>query len=400
MTFAQIIETLKNKAPKLILIIVLLFGLGLNRNQILGFSPVNRDTTNMVLLDQVASKYYQRNVSLTSDDNVVFAVADDKGEQLGFLAWSQRFSDDFHGYAGQTPVIIFMDDKYVITGVELLPNSETGRFVARLKNSGLLNSWNGKHILDDLDSPQAVSGATYTSNSVIGNVDASLAYVSEKGRTTGLVWLDNLLGQFAVLAVLVLALFCSFMPRRGQRLRLVVLVLSVLVLGVWQGAFVSLDLIYKWALNGTSFVGRFGLIAVLLSAVVIPIIFSRSFYCNYLCPFGAVQEVIGKFNSHKLVVPTKILRLFRMIRQFFLAAILVLLFVNPYFEAAEVEPFAIFTIKSAALSVIIIAVIGLVASVFIQRAWCRLLCPTGEFLALLQRRFVWRKKDKNSEGRS
>lgn len=396
MTLKQITDTLTNKAPKLILIIVLLFGLGLNKDQILGYSPLSSQTTDLVYLRQVASAYFKDSVSLNSDDNVVFDVTNNRGEALGFLVWSQKFCDDFHGYGGPTPVAIFLDDKYVITDVEMLANSETGRFVARVKGSGLLNGWVGRHILDETPSVQAVSGATYTSNSVIGNVDAALAYVSEKRRAVESTWRDNLIGQIAVLLVLALALFCCFTHKRIRGLRLVVLGLSIVVLGVWQGAFVSLDLIYKWAINGTSFTERFGLIAVLLSAVVVPLIFSRAFYCNFLCPFGAVQELIGKLNPHKLNIPTKILRLFRAIRQVFLGAIVILLFINPYFEASEVEPFTIFTIKSVALSVVIIAIIGLVSSIFIQRAWCRLLCPTGELLALLQRKMTWNFKGRKS----
>lgn len=57
----------------------------------------------------------------------------------------------------------------------------------------------------------------------------------------------------------------------------------------------------------------------------------------------------------------------------------------PYFDLRDVEPFSAFLIGSASVASVVLAVGSLVASLFVQRPWCRLLCPTGELMAILRR---------------
>ena len=76
-----------------------------------------------------------------------------------------------------TPVKIFIKKNKVIK-VEALPNRETPKFFARLKD--LLTSWDGKTVSKaSKTEPDAVSGATYSSNAVIKNVQAGLKYYQD-----------------------------------------------------------------------------------------------------------------------------------------------------------------------------------------------------------------------------
>ena len=72
------------------------------------------------------------------------------------------------------------------------------------------------------------------------------------------------------------------------------LLLSVAVLGIWQGAFLSLALLYRWLLFGTSPLVRFGIFAAVVLSLLLPFLTNRRFYCAYLCPFGAAQELAGR----------------------------------------------------------------------------------------------------------
>lgn len=389
MKLRNIFETLSNKSPKMLLIIVILMGLSVNQKQLFGYRFADEEKDNLAVLEKATQRYFNEPVRLVSDDNMMFEVTDSADVVVGYVVWSESVSDLSHGYGGRTPVAIFLNPEQYITSVRLLQSNETGRFVARLQNEGFFDRWNGKHILDDVVNPDAVSGATLTSNSVMANVKAIMDnVVTNRNRVSGTDW-SSVLPQLVVLLIVVLSLLCFFVPGHTKWLRIPTLVLSIAILGVWQGAFVSIDLLYKWMLNGTSFVGRFSLIAIVLTSIFIPLLLSRSYYCTYLCPFGAIQELLGKLNNRKLVVPRMVLLIFRIMRQLFLVTIVVLLFVNPYFDPSVVEPFAVFMINSAAVSVIIIAALGLIGSLFVHRAWCRLLCPTGELLSFLQRRLKW-----------
>jgi electron transport complex protein RnfG len=102
-------------------------------------------------------------------------VLDAQDKVLGYVVYSKPASDGIKGYAGETPVLIAFDGKKVITGVYLLQNRETPKFVKRVEDAGFFKSWNGltvkKAVKKDVD---VVSGATYTSNGVSQSVRAAL----------------------------------------------------------------------------------------------------------------------------------------------------------------------------------------------------------------------------------
>ena len=81
---------------------------------------------------------------------------------------------DVAGFNGPTPVEISVS-KGVITGIKALPNRETPRFFQQVLDSGLLDKMNGKTVEEakamKLD---AVSGATFSSNAIIKNIQLGL----------------------------------------------------------------------------------------------------------------------------------------------------------------------------------------------------------------------------------
>ena len=81
----------------------------------------------------------------------------------------------FIGFNGRTPVeIAFVDGRIVY--IKALPNTETPEYFNLVKESGLFERLNGltasEALATDLD---AVSGATYSSEAVIGNIQAALS---------------------------------------------------------------------------------------------------------------------------------------------------------------------------------------------------------------------------------
>ena len=82
--------------------------------------------------------------------------------------------DDIIGFNGPTPVEISIVDG-VVTGIKALPNQETPRFFQRVLDGGLLEKLNGLTVEEarqtELD---AVTGATFSSNALIGNIRRGL----------------------------------------------------------------------------------------------------------------------------------------------------------------------------------------------------------------------------------
>lgn len=135
---------------------------------------------------------------------------------IGYAACSKPASDGITGFKGETPLILCFDKERKIIRVLLMENKETPGFVARVVEGGLLNSWNGKTIKEAMKvSPDAISGATYTSRSVIASVQAVLKQLSTvqpsimKSHPKGFV-----LTMLAVIAVLL-----SYFTIRTQRIQ-------------------------------------------------------------------------------------------------------------------------------------------------------------------------------------
>ncbi len=100
-------------------------------------------------------------------------------KHLGYIAYSKPASDSITGYRGETPLLIAFNDDHTVRGVRLLPNRETPGFVKRVEDAGFLDSWNGLKIKKAIDkTPDAVSGATYTSRSIAASMKAALVQLS------------------------------------------------------------------------------------------------------------------------------------------------------------------------------------------------------------------------------
>lgn len=82
---------------------------------------------------------------------------------------------DVEGYNGTVPVKIYIK-KNKIEKIEILKNQETPKYLALVKKS-LQNAWDGLTIKDaKAKKVDAVTGATFTSEALIENVNKGLDY--------------------------------------------------------------------------------------------------------------------------------------------------------------------------------------------------------------------------------
>lgn len=90
-------------------------------------------------------------------------------------------ADDVEGYAGTTPLKIFIKGNK-IHRIEALKNLETPKYFALIKRD-LLTKWNGltvkKAAAQQVD---VITGATYSSESVIENVRRGLEFYNKNGK--------------------------------------------------------------------------------------------------------------------------------------------------------------------------------------------------------------------------
>ena len=194
-------------------------------------------------------------------------------------------------------------------------------------------------------------------------------------------------------------------PTRLNVFRIVFLLFTVGFIG-WYGqgqlSIVNLtSTIEAWRLGNSMEFLLFDPMSVVLWVFVLVSLFvwGRGTFCGWLCPFGALQELISIMTKKLGIKPsrlhTKVDARLKYIKYVVLVAVLVAAFSSSVWteRTIEVEPF------KTAISLYFIrdwpyvawAVATLLLSVFVYRGYCRYICPLGAALALfgVVRLFKW-----------
>lgn len=309
-----------------------------------------------------------------------------------FVVNTRVLAKDVQGYGGPVPLKIHIDKDGKLTAIEAEPNAESPSFFDRAKE--LFSRWQGKTIdeamAEDVD---AVSGATFSSKAIIGNVQRGLAYAKQRGladggkdaqkesaeRTVATGWtLGSIVALIAVLLGAVVPLFTN-----NRRMHLVQLVVNVVVLGLWTGTFVSYTLFLRLFAGGVS-LSAIGTLAapllMLIVALLYPLAGRSGHYCAHVCPFGSAQELAGKLSRRKLRITPRVLRVLTALRNLLWGVLMALLLTGTCSAWIDYELFTAFIYSSASVWVIVLAMLFLVLSVWVPRPYCRFVCPTGALM--------------------
>ena len=211
-------------------------------------------------------------------------------------------------------------------------------------------------------------------------------------------------GNIAILAVLLGVLTAILVkmqwlarrPRLLVPLRMVFLAVVVGWLGWQVGAQVTIVNLLTWlqaALGNGSLAVMLSdpLIAVLMAFVVVSfVVWGRGVFCGWLCPFGALQELLAKAGQRLGIAPVLLSwrahRLLWPVKYVVLAVLVGLSFYSMAVAgtAAEVEPFkTAISLKFARdWPYVVYAVTLLTIGLFTERFFCRFLCPLGAAMVL------------------
>ena len=321
-------------------------------------------------------------------DNDCYLLYDKSEKLVGKALFSMPYCADIKGYAGNVPLVILLSPDGKVQKIHLLDNTETPSFLNRVVEKGFLESWAGLSV-DEAKAKQvdAVTGATYSSSAISKSVRVRLENYAGSGTTN--VDFDqnnNLVGFIASMVFLLFAGFCFWEPQRTRKFRIILLLASIGVLGFWQGQFISIAKLSAWLVSGVNWQMEIFLFIVLVAGIMAPLFLGKQFYCMYVCPFGACQELVGKINTkHKLKISPKVVKWLRYLRYVLLVVLGALLCTSLDISIENFEPFSAFKFQFASLAVLILAGVILVMSIFVNRPWCTFLCPTGAFFSLFMK---------------
>lgn len=272
---------------------------------------------------------------------------------------------DILGYGGKVPLEITVKDS-VITDIRPLDNAESTDFFAQAA---------AMHV-------DAVSGATLSSTALIGNMSRGLQYLQQQPAVQPQAKpfpLKTAAGLVVVLMAAILPLFV-----RNRTYLLIQQLLNIIVLGFWCGTALSYSSMTGYLAHGAA-IAAFAIPAVMLiTAFVYPLFGKKSYYCTFVCPFGALQQVAGRCVKYKLPLRPKTLHCLDIFRQVLWAALMCCIWSGVWSRWTDYEPFSAFIFRSASWVTIAIAAAFIALSFVITRPYCRFVCPVGTLLKTSQ----------------
>lgn len=315
-----------------------------------------------------------KEVVMTEDSMADVATTLDDGT---IVVNTTSLCKDVQGYAGTVPMEVSVKDG-IVQDVKPLPNEETPDFFDEAKV--IVVNWKGKSVEDALQlDVDAVSGATFSSNAIIRNVKAALAYVAENGdalvASGGGLATKDIIGLIVVLMAALIPLFI-----KNKTMRLVQIILNVAVLGFWCGTFLNYTFFLRVAANGFNMWMDLVPVIMLITAFIYPLFGKKGYYCANVCPFGGLQDLAGKASKKKIKISKPVLKYLTWFRQLLWIVLMSLMIAGLWFDWINYEFFTAFIFQSAPIVVICLAVLSLIISVFIPRPYCRFVCPTGTLM--------------------
>ncbi len=307
-----------------------------------------------------------------------------RGEETLYAAESAALAGGISGYGGPFDLLVIVDESGILERVVLVRHNETPSYVLGVRD--FLSSFAGLSPAAPLEPGRdvdAITRATVTS-------DAFAA----AARVTGRKILNAALGRDVPLeaekerwdwpwALAAAAFFggAVWASRRATEVaRVLFAAAAVVVLGFWAGRFVSVGDVGRLVMwKFPPFGPRLSIYALLGGGAATALIFGNV-YCGWICPFGALLEILYKLPVAKLRVAPGFARRLSGLRFIILCVVVALVIATWELGVATYEPFdELFAYAAVGMSLLYLVAV-LAASAFHYRFFCRYLCAAGALL--------------------
>ncbi len=322
-----------------------------------------------------------------------FHVLDTDGAELGYLIRTLPHADRIIGYCGITDTLVALDREGRVLGFKIRKSEDTKTHVGDvMADRHFRKTWNGMtwEQVAGMDLKMAgvegVSGATMTSLAVAEGIVHRFRVAQGEMRPQAV---RVGVRDFGLVAVAVLGVWLTFTKRDGrERWRRWFQWVVIGYVGFLNGDLLAQSLLAGWAKSGVAWRMAPGLVLFAAVAFALPWAAKRPLYCQQLCPHGAAQEVITRLAPARwrVSVPASLDRALRWLPGVLLLFVLLVVMLPLDFDLAGLEPFDAYLIRSAGVATIAVAVAGLLAALWVPKAYCKYGCPTGALLEFVRAR--------------
>ena len=318
----------------------------------------------------------------------------EKGEREpdGLCFLSTDFAPKVKGYAGRIKILIGMNKKGQIKGIKVLSHNETPSYTQALQETEYTDQFKkhdhkSEYILGtDLD---GITRATVTSLAVNAAVERSVKYAANKfyqlevKQKGSFKWKDIFLNYDLYIITLFFILSIYFYLKGISNARYFILTGAIIYFGFVKLNFISIiSLINIFAGRIPDLISSLSWYLLFVFTLISTIIWGR-IYCGWICPFGAIQDILGKISPFHVKIKNNDEKKARLIKYILFVIIVGAVFFTGNTGFTNIEPFnAIFKLEGD-IFIFIFLIFLLFSSLFIFRFWCRYLCGVGAFLSLI-----------------
>lgn len=294
------------------------------------------------------------------------------------------------GYGGPINILVAVDREGHLIGARYIDSSETPSYI-----NGIEDWLNGLVGIDlstgtlDLKRVDGLTGATVTSGAALAAIDHSAVRVGDLAFGVDWARSDNdrslAIDPGLLATIILLAAFFPVYLSGSERARTVYLVSTIGVLGLWLNTFITETDLVNISMGHVGSPSDNPQRWLLIGFVAISGLLFGQAWCGYVCPFGALQDLIGRLGRRfglRTYVRRSFDRHMRMLKYGILALMLVAVWLTGNGHLASFDPMQHLFSPSFGGWMVSMALVVLIGSLFYVRLWCRYLCPLGAALAL------------------
>ena len=358
--------------------------------------PALPEHTAQALVGQL--KLVESSAGISDSGRVVnyFEVQQEDGTLAGYIFSSEELSPEIRGFGGKINIAVYVNSNGRLIDFHIISSNETPEYLELLTK--WRNSLSGRFLFEPepFANIHTVTGATISSDAVLSALKISGKRFAGQilGKSIepripekkGLAkYIPDTSGIYLIAAFFMSLIVVYY---GGFWSRLIVLILNLAIGGIWLNAQYSSEQIASILSWHIPAVGSSGVFLLVVGVPLMVIVFGN-IYCGYICPFGAMQELLGYLIPRRFKKPlaAETMKKARFLKYIILLLLILVFFLSRNRTTLATDPLiSVFNFHftnddfKVVLSFIIAA--ALVGSIIYTRFWCRYLCPAGAFLSL------------------
>ncbi|MCM8787311.1 MAG: FMN-binding protein [Candidatus Omnitrophica bacterium] len=334
-----------------------------------------------------------------------FAYICETNGRKEYILETDKYVTNIKGFTGPIKLEIALTENGNITRIKVLEHKETPHYVRDLDK--FLKQFEGRFIEEEFSTQNidTMTGATITSTAIIDIVNEVGRKIKDKlteQKSTSSISTQNVIFDkncfyLFIFTFFAIILYCFF---KNVWLRKIFLFFVVIFLGFISNltfSFNHLANLLTFNFLSSKFLSQ---IFIYILPIFLGILFGQ-FWCSWLCPFGALQEILGSTKTLRKI-SGNLDNKARYFKYVFLTIFVIFLSVRRDVFIFRQEPLSVFFLKRSIFWIDkTLAFVSLFFSIFFFRFWCRYFCVCGAFfaffnkIAILKRFFI--KKYKNCD---